>query len=340
MNCGAKSGTLTPRFSYTVEVDGHDKPKELDWWISRAANKVYDEVHFAKQWKVYHYAIPDAAQGPCTLEEALPAKGFMAWVQPGTEVKSVTAGGKPVVVGSFIGIQRAGGSYAMGSGNQWRARREPVKSDDGTTAVIEKKQDEWSIDPSGPFAKVGFLFAGRGEYKLRFSGGGGRVHKSNLIYLYSEKKIYFPADSNVKLNLYQGPACAKACEEGGGDNLLIVDYNIENGGTGEKEKGKLTSVVSIFLSPRLGNVDAPAANTRNAAVGRGIYLDGSYGPTSARKEMHVRTAAGGPLTTEPSEGYHLQYLMDFDLETEGSGVGATEFKYRSKITPRGVYLTK
>lgn len=338
VNCGAKSGTLKPRFSYTVEVDGYDKPKDLDWWVSRAGNNVYDEVHFAKQWRVYHYAIPDAAQGPCTLAEALPGKGVMAFAQPGTDVRRVTTIGKPAIVGSFIGIQRAGGSYAMGSGNQWRARNEPVKSDDGTTAVVEKRKDEWSIDPSGPFAKVGFLFGGRGEYKVRFSGGGGRVHKSNRIYLYSEKKIYFPDDSNVTLNMYQGPDCAKAC--GDGDSAFIVDYNIENGGTAEKEKGKLTSVVSVFLDHRIGNVDNPGANIREAARGRGIYLDGSYGLTSDRKASRVDTLAKGALTTDPSAGYQLQYLMDFDLETEGHGTGATEWMYRSKITPAGVYVTR
>jgi hypothetical protein len=342
MQCGATSGAVKPRFSYTVNVDGRDKPKMLDWWISRAGNNVYDEVHFAPQWKVYHYAIPNAAQGPCTLSQALPGKGIIPYVQSGTQVMRVTTTGNPAVVGSFIGIQRAGGSYAMGSGNQWRARREPIKSEDGTTAVIEKKQDEWSIDPSGPFPKVGFLFAGRGEYKVRFSGGGGHVHKSNQIYLYSDKKIWFPDDRNVRLHLAQGSVCAKTCDPNGGDTLFIIDYNIENGGTGDKEKGKLTSVVALFLDFRVANIDSPNKNDniREAARGRGIYLDGSYGSTSDRKASNVSVIADGTLTTDPSVGYHLQYLMDFDLDTEGNGVGSTEWKYRSKITPAGVYLSK
>ena len=341
LQCGATGGAVKPRFSYVVNVDGRDKPKAIDWWISRAGNNVYDEVHFAPEWKVYHYWIPSAALGPCTLSASLPGKGIIPYVQAGTEVMRVSTVGNPAIVGSFLGIQRAGGSYAMGSGNQWRARREPVKSDDGTTAVIEKRQDEWSIDPSGPYAKVGFLFAGRGEYKVRFSGGGGRVHKSNLIYLYSEKKIWFPDDRNVRLHLFQGPACAKTCAEGAGDSTYIVDYNIENGGTAEKEKGKLTSVVSVFLDPRVGNVDSPNAGTlRDAAKGRGVYIDGSYGATSERKTQKVDPLADGALTTDPSAGYQLQYLMDFDLETEGSGIGKTEWSYRSKITPALVYLTK
>jgi hypothetical protein len=48
----------------------------------------------------------------------------------------------------------------------------------------------------------------------------------------------------------------------------------------------------------------------------------------------------GSLKTEPNTGYHLQYLIEFDMYTEGHGAAATHWMYRGKITPAWLFLTK
>jgi hypothetical protein len=339
MQCGAKSGVVKPRFSYLVPVDGRYNPSAMDWWASRSGNDVYDEVRFSKEWKVYHYYIPDAKEGPCTVSESLPAKGVMPWVQPGTAVmKAKTAENQEVVFGSFIAIQRAGGTYAMASGGQWRRRPEPSLNTDGTTSNVKNERYDWSIDTSGRFPQASVLYEGRGEYKVL---SGGRVHRYNQIYLYNEKKIYFPEDREVKLGLLQGHDCAKTCRESRSGEMFILDYNIENGGTDEKEKGKLDAVVSVFLSPFIGNIDARTIpNIKNYASGSGVFIDGSYGSTADRKAKTVEGLQYGSLKTEPNTGYHLQYLIEFDMHTEGHGAGATHWMYRGKITPAWLFLTK
>ena len=66
---------MKPRFSYLVPVDGRHDEKEMDWWTSRGWNNVYDVVHFAKEWKVYHYYIPEAKEGPCGVSQTFPMRG-------------------------------------------------------------------------------------------------------------------------------------------------------------------------------------------------------------------------------------------------------------------------
>jgi len=36
----------------------------------------------------------------------------------------------------------------------------------------------------------------------------------------------------------------------------------------------------------------------------------------------------------------VQYLIDYDLTTYTKGTGAVPFRYRAKLTPRALYLTK
>jgi len=48
----------------------------------------------------------------------------------------------------------------------------------------------------------------------------------------------------------------------------------------------------------------------------------------------------GSLTTQPNTAYYLQYLIEFDLSTEGPGADATQFYYRGKITPALLYFAK
>ena len=143
----------------------------------------------------------------------------------------------------------------MASGGQWRRRGEPFNNGDGTTAAIKNDRYDWTIDTNGrlPFASV--LFEGRGEYKV-FSGG--RVKKYNQVYLYNDKKIYFPEDREMKLGLLQGHDCAKVCRGTTTAEYFIIDYNIENGGTNNNEKGKLSAAVAVFLSPFVANIDGSA----------------------------------------------------------------------------------
>jgi len=333
MKCGASSGKFSPRLSYLVPVAGRNKEREIDWWVSRAGNGVYDEVHFAKDWKVYHYYLPNAKLGPCTVSDSLPGKGIIPWVQPGAKVMSVrTAAGTDITFGSFIAIQRAGGTYAMASGGAWRKHAEPINSDEGTIGTVKNGRFDWSIDTGGRFPNAAILYEGRGEYTL-FKGG--RIRKFNQIYLYNEKKIYFPEERRVTLAMLQGHECAKTCRSSSSGELFILDYNVENGDT-----GNLGATVSVFLHPTVSDPQSKDSELKKRASGNGIYIDGSYGDTKDRRTKTVEGLVEGAVATDPSKGYHLQYLIEFDLSTEGPGADATQWMYRGKITPALLYFRK
>jgi hypothetical protein len=333
VHCGASSGKVTPRFNYLVPVSSREGDREIDWWVSRAANGVYDEVHFSKDWKVYQYYLPDAKAGPCTVSEALPGKGIIPWRQPGTAVMRVrTAEKKEITFGSFIAIQRAGGTYAMASGGRWRKRNEPISSDDGTTGNVKNGRYDWTLDTNGRLPHAAVLNEGRGEY-IPFKGG--RIRRFNQIYLYDEKTIYFPEDRQLKMGLLPGHDCAKTCRGGSTGDMYMLDYNVENGDT-----GNLTAVVSVFLNPTVSSPESRDNGLRDRAKGNGIYLDGSYTDTKDRRSKTVNTLQFGAVTADPNTGYHLQYLIEFDLSTEGPGAAATHWMYRGKITPTWLYFVK
>ncbi|HYO78653.1 MAG TPA: hypothetical protein VE010_19490 [Thermoanaerobaculia bacterium] len=335
VQCGAISGKITPRLNYVVPVTGRYGETEIDWWVSRAGNAVYDEVRFAKEWKVYHYYLPAAKAGACTVSNALPGKGIMPWVQPGTSVMRVrTADEREITFGSFLAIQRAGGTYAMTSGGQWRKRNEPINSDDGTTANLTNARFDWTIVTNGRLPHAAVLFEGRGEYKMG-RARGGRVRKYNQIYLYNDKKIYFPQDRQVKLGLVQGGDCAKTCRNSLSAEIFVLDYNIANGAD-----SALNAVASVFLHPTVSDPNVKGADLRRRAEGSGVYVDGSYDQTKDRRQKTVEGMIVGAVKTDPNTAYHLQYLLELDLSTEGPGIDATEWVYRAKITPAMLYVAK
>ena len=341
LQCGAASGTIKPVFSYLVPVHGRNSLTAADWWTSRASNGVFDEVRFSPNWKVFHYFVPNAPVGPCTVADQLPKKGILPWVQTGTQVvRAQGSDGGEVTFGSFLAMHRAGGAYALASGSKWSAPKAPIRREWGG-ALIEDHRFEYTIDTNG---KSGFPYAalisqGRGEYKVRFSGGGSRVENYNQLYLVDTKNLYFPENRGVTVNMIQSGDCAKACPGSNPYDHAMLDYNIENSAQ-DKAKGKLDAVVSVFLSPAVGNPDVDDSNWPKFARGSGIVADGSYGPTNGRKQMTASAPFAGAAKLTPDVPYHLSYLIHFEMHTEGSGLDSTHWMYRGKITPYAVYLTK
>ncbi|MCU1245160.1 MAG: hypothetical protein JWN02_1070 [Acidobacteria bacterium] len=165
VECGGRSQTLMPVMRYNVAVE--DRSGSLDWWVSRSANLVYDEVHFGHEWTVNHYQLP-AAVGPCKVNTTLPKRaGMLPWSQTGTEVVQVTTADKRTFpFGSFLAIQRAGGTYALASGS-WKRSGEPRRLQEGG-GQRENVRWDWTIttDRSGGAPWASLLSEGDGEYKV------------------------------------------------------------------------------------------------------------------------------------------------------------------------------
>lgn len=332
--CGisiVKPREFTPVLTYKTPVDGTGtmivgaKSGPLDWWTSTQKNTNYDVVRFASEWTVYHYNIPQAKPAVfCGPSKDLPNGSKMPWVQDPTPLVLDSSMPQPTdaqalkpTFGSFVAIQRAGGNYALMSGS-WDGNRTPDKTYDGPGGRKDEVYD-WFINGAGPIGPtVGLLSKARGEFII--SNGSSRIRNRDKIRLQSKKPIQFPDDRTVKLNFSPGHCQGKLCDAPGA--LSILQYRVEHG-----DPGKLTAKAAVYFDN--GN----ATNLRDL----GVFIDGSYSNATGTKEMNVANLQVGEVKTERGKDYRLTYLLEFDLETEGSG---KEYSYRGLIAPGAVFLTK
>jgi hypothetical protein len=351
LKCGGKTQTVKPAFSYTVPAEGNIRfwggyNKDYgptDWWGSSKGNAIYDEVHFADQWKIFHYSLPDAPVGACAAVEQLPGRGVLPWAQSGTEVLQVkTADGRSLPFGSFIAVQRAGGTYALLSGATWKAdQKNPTHVDNPpqgklrpTLGTIKYSANASLVETTGHDAGpwIGVLSAGRGEFTASLQGNS-RVEIKDSIRLWMDKPISFPDSPGAVLNLASGTDCKNLCRPSTDDGLSLFRYDIENNDT-EAKKGDLTAWLGAYLSKA-------HQGSRQEATGQGILIDRSYKNKGSRESVNVKDLTqSGTVTTAPGNRYYLNMVVDFDVITEGRGLDATTWMYQGKLMPQSLFVSK
>jgi hypothetical protein len=335
VKCGSIwSSSFVPQLDYKVPVN--DPSGTLDWWTSTAKNGVYDEVHFAKEWRVAHYQ-HGQDPGLCELQSVVPGRpGIIPWTQKGTEVVEVTGpDGKPVHFGSYLGVQRAGGTYAMVSGDWSGGHSAPFRQDGGDATKKDIRYD-WLIDKNhkqGP--QISLFHGGRGEW----SGGDTKVYHYSIIHMHNSKKIRFPEDRTLKLHLGQSSDCAKVCRNNRGSEHVIMEYDIQNS---SGDAGYLHALAGIFLHPDGGDSKAIGYEAVKSHMSNGIFINGSYSNAkdSVTKTFLVEGNQSANVTLDPGKLYTLQYMIDYQLVTYTKGLNAVHFWHRAKITPYAVYLTR
>ncbi len=247
VTCGGTTRTLTPVLEYTAPVGGNgmvfpgpDDGRPLDWWVSTANNSTYDEVHFSDSWQVYHYSLPSAPAGQCTVAGQLPKGGVLPWVNGVSEVVDIDVPGIGALRGgSFLAIQRAGGNYALVSGGSWVGSTEPEKLEEGSGS--REQEYTWMIEPDHPQGPwIGLRVKGKANYLPKFFS---RIRNRHRILLAQQKDVRFPEGGAVKLLFFPGN-CGTVCD---GDASSIVRYDIPNNDT-ESKKGKLVAKASILLA--------------------------------------------------------------------------------------------
>lgn len=331
VTCGGAAQTLKPVLEYTVPVAGSGENAitkssgPVDWWVSTSGNAVYDEVHFASDWRNYIYSIPAAKPGPCSVSTNLPKGGLLPWVESNLQVSQVPDEKKPFPFGSFVAIQRAGGHYALVSGD-WSGSSSPSFDKQGAGELVTQA-DEWYVEPNhsgGP--QLGLYRKGRAEYSVRLDRLSSRVHLVHRLAVSNRKEIRFPEDSRVKVSYFPGGCEREFCGGLGGNSILA--YDVENNDT-EAKKGTLEAKASVLF-----------VDTSNAGSKSGLSVDGSYGKTGDHKTLNVSGSQTATATVDPRKRYHLTYAIDFDLWTEGRGTNASDFWYRALLAPATVYVTR
>lgn len=333
VTCGGSAQTLTPVLTYAVPAGGSgvyivgQDSGPIDWWVSRSGNAVYDEVHFAGDWQNRIYSIPTAKAGPCSVSPNLPKGGVLPWVQPDRNVVTITGTEKPFAFGSFLAVQRAGGTYALVSGN-WRGSTSPYFNKEGDGEFVGQA-DEWIIEPSRPAGpRMGLYRKGRAEYSMNLKRLSSRVHLVNTISLSAEKEVSFPEDTRVKLHFVPGNCEREFCNGLGSNSILA--YDIENNDT-EAKKGTLEAyAMAAFVDTSISDLNS----------GPGVKVDGSYGKTGDHKTLNVTGIQSSVMQLDPRKRYRPTYGIRFDLWTEGRGTDASDFWYRALIAPSAIYVTK
>lgn len=333
VTCDGAPQTLMPVLTYSVPAAGSGviiigpDSGPVDWWVSRTGNAVYDEVRFATDWKNFIYSIPTAKAGPCTVSQNLPKGGVLPWVQPDRKVVDIGEPGKTFAFGSFLAIQRAGGDYALVSGD-WGGSTSPSFNKEGAGELVTQA-DQWIIEPNGQGGpRIGLYRKGRAEYSVSLSRLSSRVHLVSRIAVQTSKEVRFPEDARVKIHFFPGNCSRELCDGLGRTSILA--YDVENNDT-EAKKGTLEAKATVAF------VDASVADLQS---GPGLTVDGSYGKTGDHKTLNITGPQSAVLTVDPQKRYRLRYGIDFDLWTEGRGTNASDFWYRALVAPSAIYLTK
>jgi len=338
LTCGGRQKVLVPLLDYAVPV--HDPSRSLDWWTSTAGDNVYDHVRFANDWHVLHYRWEDAPEGPCTIDENLAGdpKRMLPWRDPAAGVAKIERTAGAIPFGSFLAIQRAGGTYALVSGGNWKRRTNPVQEESGSAKIADHRFD-WRIETGRTPPWISVLSEGFGRYVV---GKGSTVDNKTQIHILSQKKIFFPDDPVVKLHYKQDPDCAGVCRDGKTSDLTVLEYNVDNSDV-KKEMGFLNAAATVYFSStphfRDSGYDGTLQFPEQFAKS-GVWVEVTTGPSGGNKQGRSENPSPGTVHTKPGQPYYLNYLITSTMKTTGKGLDATHWMYRYKLTPSMLYVTK
>lgn len=298
---------------------------------SSQKNGVYDEVRFAKEWRGTMYRIPAKNVGPCVMSNTAPA--FMPYTDRETAIMDLTIKGTTTKIGSAFAVQRAGGSYALTSG-EWAMEKQPQFKYEGGAKQVQSRYD-WTIEKGKygvPF--VSLMYDGKGAWQ---SFDDTHLHQRNVTHIYRRTPVKSPEGGTFKLVMVQSTDCAKVCRNNRGDEHVVMEYNIE---APKRDKAKMNAITGIYLYSVYGNANNDSFDDLRDRMANGIRIDGSFGETNDRKEKKVEGDQTGTVTLQARQAYYLQDLAYWELWDATVGLDAVYYWYRSKITPVAVYLTK
>ena len=189
----------------------------VDWWTSTTKDLSYDELHFGDRWSVYSYALPTVGPGKYTIDTTLPYRSLIEVknVTIGNEsVKDAQSGGqaaqKTVPFGSFTAIDRAGGGYALLSGEYFANL---VKSIDTVVGDFKGGWDKMEFDDQN--MRAGVMFSGDLEWKSKNLPNDQYISAERSMFAVSKKGIRYPAGGDLTFRVDFGDTLPTVCPGGG-----------------------------------------------------------------------------------------------------------------------------
>ena len=224
----------TTKNGHQVALKGFDS---LDWWTATYPGQplTYDAIHFGKAWTVYRYRYPlekESPMGTYTVSASgVPIPFLTEKVNVENSLREIT-GGVDLYFGSTLGIARAGGAYALFSGEftedrsetlgvdqkygkivSWRVRSKAVNRDRGTMprVVVAEKATARQVDHHT---------SGLPRRDVAYS-----VDRLARMTLTSKKLILSPEASSLKLHVLwnEDPLGVQAVGEAGDRAVVMIN---------------------------------------------------------------------------------------------------------------------
>ena len=277
------------------------EPGRIDWWTTNAVAHppAYDELHFSDRWKIYHYHLPRLGNGSYVIDTPLPYK------PPSVKVAGIDLDGTVVPFGSFTAIARAGGGYALLSG-EWGPKQ--ARSLDTVIGAHHNLGDDLLFDSGGPHA--GVKFVGRIEWKFGALGKDQHIEAAREMYAVSKKKIRYAGGGPLSLHVDFADTYPLLCPTGG-----CVDYNHH-------------TVLSRLALYKKGPIDARAAEITVRTVvlldthesgKNGIVWEKAHPTESSIEERILATKETARITLAPDTRYPVIIGGAVKLNMQTSG---------------------
>lgn len=175
----------------------------VDWWKATTTPGTYDEIRFGDQWKIHHYHLPSVAAGTYRIDTSLPYRPeiVVSSIELGTEGAIKTR----VPFGSFTAIERAGGGYALFSGEWEHVTKDEIKWVGG----LQEGWNERHFEPAN--RRAGMLYSGTLEWNAANAPKDQYIEADKYSYARSRKRIRNPRGGELTLVANFGDTLPKIC---------------------------------------------------------------------------------------------------------------------------------
>lgn len=312
---------------------------KVDWWKASGNPPVWTEVSFSDQWKVYPYHVTKATAGPYAISTRLPwqskeIKVVRIDLANGRPATDRTPPDRAVPFGSFVATARAGGAYALMSGD-WEVDRGRTTRSVTHVGDLENDLAQVNADPVAPPAGPKVWLNTNGRIKWTFAETGKNQHIKGWTrgVVVRRQQVTYPAGGQVTLNVVLGDLYDALCPDHRctnpdipSNNTVIHLWTDFSKSPGNDDSAKLTAKAGVEFGADTDNgvfwtSEMYTNSERNTDVGH----DG------AAKSAKVTLAAGKPT--------QLAGRVYAELYAETSGLDSTRFWLLSVLRPVKMYLT-
>ena len=292
-----------------------------DWWKA-SKQGVYDQIHFSDQWKIYHYQVPSATAGTYSIDTWLPHR-------PQISVTNITLGTgntqTSVPFGSFTAIDRAGGGYALLSGEWDHVKKDEIK----WLGELKEGRNDFFIDAAN--MRAGMLYSGDLVWKAANAPKDQYIDVNKYSYARSKKLIKNPKGGELTLHANFGDTLQKVC----GD-IACADF----------ERNQVLSRLLSLSKPVFGGrsaevkVRAALVIDNNGESGTNGMVWEKDGKTDSGFEDRLKAFTESKRIRLDNSGTHIHFGGGVKMNTQTSTTSDTRWWMFGLIFIDNAYLTE